>query len=150
MQSVRTSGLSIAECMVYCFPRPDRSIVFFPSAIQPNSGHSRLHETFHFASVRRTPRTGDRLVSRHLAVHKHRETQTKHKHYISMPWMWFEPTLPASTRAKTFHASDCSATATGSSSIVLCSSWPLTRELAPVWAHGSLRRLLSCFIFRRR
>jgi hypothetical protein len=31
-----------------------------------------------------------------------------------MPWLGFEPTIPASERAKTVHALDCSATVTGS------------------------------------
>jgi hypothetical protein len=31
-----------------------------------------------------------------------------------MPWVWFEPTVPASERAKTVHALDGSATVIGS------------------------------------
>jgi hypothetical protein len=52
--------------------------VFFPLALQPNSGLGRLHETFRFTSVTRsgtvgrTSWTGDQLVARPLPVHKHR------------------------------------------------------------------------------
>jgi hypothetical protein len=36
-----------------------------------------------------------------------------HTHQISMPWVGFKPTIPASKRAKTVHALDRSATVTG-------------------------------------
>jgi hypothetical protein len=94
-------------------------LVFLPLALQPNSGLGRLHETFRFTSVTRsrivgrTPWTGDQLVARPLPIHKHRKTHTQHKHYTSLPWVWFEHTVPASARAKTVHALDSSATVTG-------------------------------------
>jgi hypothetical protein len=62
----------------------------------------------------RTPWTDDQLVARLLP--KHRTTQTQknaYTHQTSMPWVGFEPTIPASERAKTVHVSDCSATVTG-------------------------------------
>jgi hypothetical protein len=34
-----------------------------------------------------------------------------------MPWVWFEPTIPASERAKTVHVLDRSVTVTGSDEI---------------------------------
>jgi hypothetical protein len=46
-----------------------------------------------------TPCAGDQLV-----------TNTEKR---TMPWMEFEPTIPASERAKTVHALDRSATVTG-------------------------------------
>jgi hypothetical protein len=56
-------------------------------------------------AVGRTPWTGDQPVARPLPTHK--TTQTKNKRtQISMPWVGFEPTIPASERAKTFHALD--------------------------------------------
>jgi hypothetical protein len=42
--------------------------------------------------------------------HKHRKT---HTHQTSIPWVGFEPTIPASERAKTVHALDSSATVIG-------------------------------------
>jgi hypothetical protein len=61
-----------------------------------------------------TPWTGDQLVAKSLP--KHRTTQTQknaHTHQTSMPWVEFEPTIPASERGKTVHSSDRSATVTG-------------------------------------
>jgi hypothetical protein len=68
----------------------------------------------------RTPWTGDQLVARPLP--KHRTTQTQknaHTHQTYMPWVEFEPTIPASERAKTVHALDRSATVTGTLRISL-------------------------------
>jgi hypothetical protein len=48
--------------------------------------------------------------------HKHRKPYTHthtHTHQTSMPSVGFEPTIPASERAKTVHAPDGSATVTG-------------------------------------
>jgi hypothetical protein len=56
------------------------SSFFFLSALPPNSGLGRLHETFRLISVTRsrtvgrTPWAGDQLVARPLPVHKHRKT----------------------------------------------------------------------------
>jgi hypothetical protein len=62
----------------------------------------------------RTPWMGDQLVARPLSKHRKRQTQKNaHTHQTSMPWMGSEPTIPASERAKTEHALDCSATVTG-------------------------------------
>jgi hypothetical protein len=62
----------------------------------------------------RTPWTGDQLVASPLP--KYRTTQTQknaHTHQTFIPWVGFEPTIPASERAKTVHASARSATVTG-------------------------------------
>jgi hypothetical protein len=62
----------------------------------------------------RTPWTGDQLVARPLPNHRTTQTQKNaHTHQTSMTWVGFETTIPASERAKTVHASDCSATVTG-------------------------------------
>jgi thiosulfate reductase cytochrome b subunit len=62
----------------------------------------------------RSPWTGDQLVARQLP--KHRTTQTQenaHAHTPkSMPRVRFEPTIPASARAKTVHAVNRSAAVT--------------------------------------
>jgi hypothetical protein len=62
----------------------------------------------------RTPWMGDQLIARPLP--KQRTTQTQknaHIHQTSMPWVGFEPMIPASERAKAVHALDCSVTVTG-------------------------------------
>jgi hypothetical protein len=46
----------------------------------------------------------------YLYTQKNAHTQ---KHQTSMPWLGFEPTIPATERAKTVHALDRSATLTG-------------------------------------
>jgi hypothetical protein len=97
--------------------------VFFPLALQPDSGLGRLHDTFLFTSVTRsrtigrTPWWGDQLVARPLPVYKHRKMHTQHTHYKSKPRVEYEPTVPASARAKTVYALDRSATVTGNYSI---------------------------------
>jgi hypothetical protein len=51
-----------------------KECIFFPLALQPNSGLGHLHETFRFTSVARsrtvgrTPWTGNQLVARPLLV----------------------------------------------------------------------------------
>jgi hypothetical protein len=53
----------------------------------------------------RTPWTGDQPVVRPLPTH--RTTQTENKRtQTSMPWVGFEPTIPAFEQAKTVHALD--------------------------------------------
>jgi ABC-type molybdate transport system permease subunit len=60
--------------------------IFFLLALEPNSGLGHLHETFRFTlvtisrTVGRTPWTGDQFVARPLPVHKHRKSNTEHKH----------------------------------------------------------------------
>jgi hypothetical protein len=69
------------KCFNFFFPPPTPTL-----APEPNSGLSRLHETFRFTSVTRsrtvgrTPWTGDQLVTSPQPVHKHRKTHTQHKH----------------------------------------------------------------------
>jgi hypothetical protein len=87
--------------------------IFFSLALQPQFGpwptSMKLSVSLRFS---RTPWAGDQLVARPLPVHKHRKMHT-HIHYTSMPWVGFEPTIPASELAKTVHASERSATVTG-------------------------------------
>jgi hypothetical protein len=90
----------------------------FPLALQPSFGLGRLHETFSFTlvtrsrTVGRAPWMGDRLVARPLPVHTRRKTLTQHKYQTFMPYVGFEPTVPAFARAKTFPVSDRSAIVT--------------------------------------
>jgi hypothetical protein len=63
-------------------------------------------------TIGRTPWTGDRPVARPLATHRTIQTQNKRTQTF-MPWVGFEPTIPAFERAKTVHASDRAATVIG-------------------------------------
>jgi hypothetical protein len=65
-----------------------------------------------FYTVGRTPWMRDQLVARPPPTHRATQTQNKNTQ-TSMPWVGFEPTIPAFVRAKTFHALDCAATAMG-------------------------------------
>jgi hypothetical protein len=67
----------------------------------------------------RTPWASDQLVARPLPKHRTTQTQNKHIHQTSMSYVGFEPTIPASERAKTVHALDRSPTVTGHLIIVL-------------------------------
>jgi hypothetical protein len=61
----------------------------------------------------RTPWTSDQLVARPLP--KQRTTQTQNKHIKTFtPRLGFEPTIPASDRAKTVHVLNRSAAVTSS------------------------------------
>jgi hypothetical protein len=60
----------------------------------------------HFYTDGRTPWTSDQLAARTLPKHTTTQTQNKRIHT-------FEPTSPASRRAKTVHALDRAATVTG-------------------------------------
>jgi hypothetical protein len=49
----------------------------------------------------------------YLKIGQHKHRINTYTHRTSMPFVGFEPTIPASERAKTVHASDRSATVTG-------------------------------------
>jgi hypothetical protein len=53
-----------------------------------------------------------RVISPSQGLYLNTEKRT-HTHQTSMPWVGFEPTIPASERAKTVHTSDRPATVTG-------------------------------------
>jgi hypothetical protein len=63
-------------------------------------------------TVGKTPWTGDQPVARPLSTHRTTQTQNKGTQ-TSLPWVRFEPTIPALEGAKTVHALDCAATAIG-------------------------------------
>jgi hypothetical protein len=50
---------------------------------------------------------------RYLNTGQHKQRINAYTHQISMPWVGFEPKIPASERAKTVHASDRASTVTG-------------------------------------
>jgi hypothetical protein len=56
----------------------------------------------------------DQFVARPLPIHRtHKHRINAYTHHTSMPCVGFEPTIPASERAKTVHVLDRSATVTG-------------------------------------
>jgi hypothetical protein len=65
-------------------------------------------------TVGTTPWTGDQPVARHLPTYRTTQTQNKRKQ-TPLPWVGFEPTIPAFERAKPVHALDCAATVIGPS-----------------------------------
>jgi hypothetical protein len=60
----------------------------------------------------RTIWTSDQFVAGPLPKHRTTQTQNKRTYKTSMPCVGFEPTIPASERAKTVHALEGSATVT--------------------------------------
>jgi hypothetical protein len=50
---------------------------------------------------------------RYLNTGQHKHRINTYTYQTSMPWVGFEPTIPASERAKAFHALDRAATVTG-------------------------------------
>jgi hypothetical protein len=64
-----------------------------------------------FYTVGKTPGTGDQPVARPLPTHRTTQTQNK-RTQTSMPWVGFEPMIPAFKWPKTVHASDRAATVT--------------------------------------
>jgi hypothetical protein len=65
-----------------------------------------------FYTVGRTPWTRDQPVARPLPTHRTTQTQNKGTQ-TSMPWVGFEPMIPAFERMKTVHALDGAATVIG-------------------------------------
>jgi hypothetical protein len=65
-----------------------------------------------FYTVGRTPWKGDQPVARPLPAHRTIQTQNKSTQTFMSP-VGFEPTIPASKRAKTVHALDRAATVIG-------------------------------------
>jgi hypothetical protein len=69
--------------------------------------------SFEHFTDRRTPWTSDQLVAGPLPKHRtHTHTINRYIYQTSMPFVEFEPTIPAYERAKTVHALDRSAKVT--------------------------------------
>jgi hypothetical protein len=85
--------------------------IFFTGSTAP-LGPGLCFQSHDHVTDGRTPWTSDQLVARPLPKHRTTQTQNKHIHQISMPFVVFEFTIPASERAKTAHALDRSATVT--------------------------------------
>jgi hypothetical protein len=82
-------------------------------ALQPFSGRSPLFSLLVLYTVGRTPWTGDQPVARSLPTHRAIQRQNK-RTQTSMPRVGFEPTVPASERAKSVLALDRAASMIGS------------------------------------
>jgi hypothetical protein len=87
--------------------------------------------------------------------------QPKHRinaytHQTSMPWVWFESTIPASERAKAVRALDRAAAVTGKTSCLAEENSPLPQTQKPYsLTHGaepckSLTALLNVFFVKNR
>jgi hypothetical protein len=75
-------------------------------------------------TIGRTPQMEDQPVARPLPI----QTRNKHRQ-TSMPWVGFEPTIPAFERVKTIHALNRAATVTGFYSTGnIKSYWPLSNS----------------------
>jgi hypothetical protein len=97
--------------IIFKHPVAFRFNLYIVLSINPSIMHFGLLDLGHSVG----PWAGQ-FVARPLPVHKHRKTRAHshiHTHTHSMPWVGFEPTVPASERAKTMHALDGSATVTG-------------------------------------
>jgi hypothetical protein len=67
--------------------------------------------------------TGDQPVARPLLTEQHKQNKRKE---TCMPWVGFEPTIPAFERAKTVYAWDCAVTVIGDW------SYPYKGKVVPV------------------
>jgi hypothetical protein len=94
-------------------------VFFFTGSTAPWALASAFQFHDHFKDCR-TSWMSDQLVARPLPKHRTTQTQNKHIHtqQTSMPCVGFEPTIPASERAKTVHILDRSATVTGNNILV--------------------------------
>jgi hypothetical protein len=85
------------------------TIYFISLALQPPLALASAFQVLDHFTDGRTPWTSDQLVARPLPKHR----IITYTHQTSMPSVGFEPTIPASERAKTVLALDRSATVTG-------------------------------------
>jgi hypothetical protein len=77
-------------------------------------------------TVGRTPWMGDQPIARPLRTHRTTQAQNK-RTQTSMPWVGFEPTIPAFERAKTVHALDRERTLLGTK-IMSHDKWKSVRD----------------------
>jgi hypothetical protein len=89
-------------------------LVIIIMALQPFVGPWPFFFSFFIlCTAGRTPWREYQPVARQLPPHRTTQTQNK-RTQTSMPWVGFKPTIPASERAKTVHASNSAATVIGS------------------------------------
>jgi hypothetical protein len=99
---------------------PRHQIAPPPWPYSPNSGLGLppWNFFFHFCLLDLRPSVGllGRVISSSQGLYLYTNTENRthiHKHQTSMPWVGFEPMIPASERVKTVHALDRLATVTG-------------------------------------
>jgi hypothetical protein len=85
---------------------------YLSMALQAFVGPLSLCSFLILYTISRTPWTGDQPVATPLPTHRTTQTQNK-RTQTSIPWLGFEPTIPAFERAKTVHALDRAATVIG-------------------------------------
>jgi hypothetical protein len=90
-----------------------KNIFIHPWLYRPLSDLGRFFSFLILYTVGKTPWTGDQPVASSLPTHRTIQIQNK-RTQTSMPWVGFEPTIPAFQRAKRVHALDREATVTGS------------------------------------
>jgi hypothetical protein len=113
------------------------TLFFFPVAPTRSTGHT-WNALFHFSFLILRQSVGflGRRISPSQGRYLHRSTQTQNRRrQISMPLVWFEPTIPVFERAKTIHALDRAATETDDGDyreyyILRCDSWYYGRNLS--------------------
>jgi hypothetical protein len=120
-------------------------------ALQPFVVPWPLFQFLDFYTVGSIPWTGDQPVTKPLPAHTIVQTQNKHTQ-TSIPWVEFEPTIPAFEREKTVHASDPAATV-----IVICldrvMKFTNTLTVADVTARTTTKHLvitsLGCYHYTK-
>jgi hypothetical protein len=91
---------------------PRRQLLLLLWLYSPLLGTGRFFNFLMVYIVGRTPWTGDQPVARPVCTHRTTQTQNK-RTQTPMPWVRFEPMIPAFERAKTFHALDRAANVIG-------------------------------------
>jgi hypothetical protein len=104
------SGLATGWSLVQGILPTVYRVLFFGSKV-PIWALAYLHD------LRQSVGLLGRVISSSQGLYMYTKTEKRththtHKHWISMPWVGFEPLIPASERAKTVHALDRSATVT--------------------------------------
>jgi hypothetical protein len=101
------------EIYLPTYPSTDPSHIFLSSHLGNTASVKRL-VSLQFLNLRQLVGPLGRGISPKQGRYLLRATQTHNKRrQRSMPWVGFEPTIPAFKRAKTFHALDCAATVIG-------------------------------------
>jgi hypothetical protein len=126
--------LRLSQFVAICSP------IFFSMLLQPVQGPGLLFSSVIILSqsVGLLGRVISPSQGRYLHTGKHKHRIIAYTHRISMPWVGFEPTIPASEWAKTVHALGCAATMTGLPNIVRVMKSSLISLI------GHVSRILEC------
>jgi hypothetical protein len=98
--------------IIHCVP--DSLFFFFRWLFQPIQGPGLLFSSIIIFSqtVGLHGRVISLLQGHYLNTGQHKHRINAYTHQTFIPWVGFEPTIPAFKRAKTVHALDCAATVT--------------------------------------